>query len=97
MRTIFRRYRLEPPAIRLSADPEFYYILAESHQQLGLYKQAEKYLLKCLHILPEQIETYYRLTKLYAETDYYHPEKLRLAAHSVLTKKPAVNSDTIKR
>lgn len=84
-------------AIRLSADPEFYYILAESHQQLGLYKQAEKYLLKCLHILPEQIETYYRLTKLYAETDYYHPEKLRLAAHSVLTKKPAVNSDTIKR
>ena len=81
-------------AIRLSANPEFYYILAESHQQLGLYKQAEKYLLQCLHILPEQIETYYRLTKLYAETNYYHPEKLRLAAHSVLTKKPIVNSKT---
>lgn len=81
-------------AIRLSANPEFYYILAESHQQLGLYKQAEKYLLQCLHILPEQIETYYRLTKLYAETNYYHPEKLRLAAHSVLTKKPVVNSKT---
>ena len=75
-------------AIRLSADPEFYYILAQSHQQLGLYKLAEKYLLQCLHILPEQIDTYYLLTKLYAETNYYHPDKLRLAAHSVLTKQP---------
>lgn len=75
-------------AIRLTANPEFYYILAESHQQLGLYRQAEKYLLQCLYILPEQIDTYYLLTKLYAETNYYHPDKLRLAAHSVLTKQP---------
>ena len=85
---LFGQHGWSRRAIRLSADPEFYYILAQSHQQLGLYKLAEKYLLQCLHILPEQIDTYYLLTKLYAETNYYHPDKLRLAAHSVLTKQP---------
>lgn len=75
-------------AIRLSANPEFYYILAESHRQLGLYKQAEKYLLECLHILPEKLDTYYWLTKLYTDKNYFHPEKFRLAAHYVLTQQP---------
>lgn len=78
-------------AIRLSANPEFYYILAESYRQLGLYKQAEKYLLQCQQILPEKIETYYLLTKLYAETSFYQPEKLRQAAYLILTRKPDSN------
>ena len=83
-------------AIRLSANPEFYYILAESYQQLGLYEQAEKYLLQCLHILPEKIDTYYLLTKLYSDDSYYQPDKLRLAAYSVLTRQPKDQSKTIK-
>lgn len=81
-------------AIRLSANPEFYYILAESHRQLGLYKQAEKYLLECLHILPEKTDTYYWLTKLYTEKNYYQPEKFRLAAHYVLTQQSDTPLDT---
>lgn len=79
-------------ALQLSADPEFYDIMAESHRQLGLYKQAEKCLLQCLHILPERIETYYQLTKLYSEDSYYQPDKLKLAAYSVLTSQPADKS-----
>lgn len=83
-------------AIRLSANPEFYYILAESHRQLGLYKQSEKYLLECLHILPEKIDTYYMLTKLYSDKNYFHPEKFRLAAHYVLTQLPDTPVDNYR-
>lgn len=83
-------------ALQLSADPEFYDIMAESHRQLGLYKQAEKCLLQCLHILPERIETYYQLTKLYSEDSYYQPDKLKLAAYSVLTSQPADKSKAIE-
>lgn len=83
-------------ALQLSADPEFYDIMAESHRQLGLYKQSEKCLLQCLHILPERIETYYQLTKLYAESSYYQPDKLKLAAYSVLTWQPTDQSKAIK-
>lgn len=83
-------------ALQLSADPEFYDIMAESHRQLGLYNQAEKYLLQCLHILPERIETYYQLTKLYSDNSYYQPDKLKLAAYSVLIWQPLDQSSAIK-
>ena len=83
-------------ALQLSADPEFYDIIAESHRQLGLYKQAEKCLWECLHILPERIETYYLLTKLYSEKSYYQPDKLKLAAYYVLTWQPTGQSKSIE-
>lgn len=83
-------------ALQLSADPEFYDIMAKSYRKLGLYKQAEKCLLQCLHILPERIETYYQLTKLYSENSYYQPDKLKLAAYSVLTWQPTDRSETIQ-
>lgn len=83
-------------ALQLSADPEFYDIMAKSYRQLGLYKQAEKCLLQCLYILPERIETYYQLTKLYSENSYYQPDKLKLAAYSVLTWQPTDRSETIQ-
>lgn len=83
-------------ALQLSADPEFYDIMAKSYRKLGLYKQAEKCLLQCLHILPERIETYYQLTKLYSEKSYYQPDKLKLAAYSVLTWQPTDRSETIQ-
>lgn len=79
-------------ALQLNTDPEYYYILAECFQQLGLHKQAEKYLLECTHILPEQIETYYLLTKLYTDPSFFQPDKFRLAAYSVLTKRPVTNT-----
>lgn len=80
-------------ALQLCADPQFYYILADSYERLSLYKQSEKYLLQCLHIQPQKIETHYRLTKLYSKTNYQQPEKFRLAAHSVL----AIHPDTSTR
>lgn len=83
-------------ALQITADPEFYDILAESLQQLGLYKQAENCLQQCLHILPERIDTYYRLTKLYSKQAFYQPEKLKLAAYSVLRHYPSVLSDEIR-
>lgn len=71
-------------ALQQSAEPEFHHLMAESYRQLGLYKQAEKCLLQCCKILPEQIETYYLLIKLYSENAYFHPNKLKQAAYSAL-------------
>lgn len=83
-------------ALQLSADPEFFDILAESLRQLGLYKQAENCLMQCLQILPERIDTYYRLTKLYSEQPFYQSEKLRQAAYYVLRYHHTVLSDEIR-
>lgn len=82
-------------ALLLTANPEFYDIMADSHRQLGLYQQAEKCLLQSLHIMPERINTYYLLTKLYAEHPFYQPDKLKLAANSVLTCQPGVKTSDI--
>lgn len=83
-------------ALQLSADPEFFDILAESLQQLGLYKQAESCLLECKHILPNRIETYYKLTKLYSTESFYQPDKLKKSAYYVLRYRPKVLSNEIR-
>lgn len=79
-------------ALQQTADPEFYYIMAECQQHLGLHTQAEKSLLHCLCILPGKIETCYQLAKLYSDTTFYQPDKLKSAAYSVLSKRPAIPS-----
>lgn len=83
-------------AVLLSADPMLYYVMAKNEQSLGEYRQAEKHLLHAINLLPERIYPYYLLANLYAEPAYYQPVKLRMAADSVLTKKPKIESTAIK-
>lgn len=45
--------------------------------------------------LPGRIYPYYLLANLYAEPDFYKPDKLKEAADSVLTKEPKVHSTAI--
>lgn len=84
-------------ALQQSADPEFHHLMAESFRQLGLYKQAEKCLLQCCQILPEQIETYYLLIKLYSENSYFHPNKLKRAAYTALATQTIYETEEIRQ
>lgn len=88
--------RLLKRAVCLSADPMIHYMLAKNEQAMHHYQDAERTLRYALHILPERIYPYYLLVQLYADPDYYQPEKLKAMADSVLTKEPKVNSTAIR-
>lgn len=83
-------------AIKLSADPMLYYVLAKNEQALKQYPEAEEHLTHAIDILPERIYPYYLLAHLYAEPDFFHPEKLREASDSVLRKVPKIESPAIR-
>lgn len=82
-------------ACRLSGDPMIYNVMAKSYLACGEYRQAEKWLLKSVWLLPERIYPYYLLTRLYAEPAFYNPFKMRQAAAIVLSKKPKVESEAV--
>jgi tetratricopeptide (TPR) repeat protein len=88
--------RLLQRATQLSADPMIWYMLGKNAQGLKHYKEAELYLLHGINILPERIYPYYLLTKLYAEPEFYNPQKLQASIDSVLTKEPKVHTTAIR-
>ena len=54
------------------------------------YEEARDDYWRAVHRLPGRIYPYYLLVKLYAEKDFYQPDKLYRAAKSVLGKEPKV-------
>lgn len=83
-------------ATLLSADPMIYNVMAKNYQALGMYREAEKYLLKSTCLLPERLYPYYLLTKLYTEPGFYQRDKIEQTARTVLTKEPKVHSRAIR-
>lgn len=83
-------------AARLSGDPMIRYMIAKNRQAAGDYAGAEKELREAIDILPERIYPHFLLVELYAEEDFYHPDKLRQAAHVVLNRTPKVSSRAIE-
>lgn len=79
-----------------SCDPMILNIIGKNHQQLGNYAEAEKWLTRSTHLLPGRIYPYYLLAKLYAEPDFYWPQKMKRMADIVLTKEPKVQSTAVK-
>lgn len=82
-------------AVRYSSDPMIRYVLAKNEQEAGNYPEAERLLLHAIDILPERIYPYYLLANLYAEPDFYQPDKRQEMADSVWHKKPKVESQAI--
>lgn len=82
-------------AKQLSGDPMIRYMIAKNRQAAKEFQEAEKELLHAIEILPERLYPYYLLAKLYAEPDFYRPDKLQAAAYAVLTKEPKVESRAI--
>ncbi len=83
-------------AVRLSADPMLYDVMALNEQSLGRYAQAEKHLRYAIAILPDRIYPYYLLAKLYAEPAFFQPEKMQEAVRVVMERKPKVESTAIR-
>lgn len=79
-----------------SNDPMILNIIGKNYQALGAYEKAEEYLIRSTHRLPGRIYPYYLLAKLYAESEYCQPDKLKRAAEVVLTKEPKVKSTAIR-
>ena len=83
-------------ATSLKVDPMIYNVMAKNYQAMGKFKEAERWLWKSIHLLPERIYPYYLLTKLYADTGYNEQQKARNIAGVVLTKEPKVHSRAIR-
>ena len=83
-------------ATSLKVDPMIYNVMAKNYQAMGKLKEAERWLWKSIHLLPERIYPYYLLTKLYADPGYNEQQKARNIAGVVLTKEPKVHSRAIR-
>lgn len=79
-----------------SCDPMILNIIGKNFQQMKRYELAEEYYLRSSCRLPGRIYPYYLLTKLYAEQEFYQPEKLKKMVDVVLTKKPKIHSKAIE-
>lgn len=88
--------RLLRRAEKLSSDPMIHYVLAKNEQALGFFPEAEQTLLYAIRILPERLYPYYLLMLLYAEPDFYQPEKIYAAADSLLFKIPKTDSPAVR-
>ncbi|KUK78764.1 MAG: O-antigen polymerase [Proteiniphilum acetatigenes] len=78
-----------------SCDPMFYNVKGRNYHEMGEYRKAEYCYLNSIWLLPERIYPYYLLTKLYADSANYQPEKMFHAAKAVLEKEPKVHSMAI--
>ena len=83
-------------AMKHSCDPMILNIIGKNYQAVGKYKKAEESLIRSTHRLPGRIYPYYLLAKLYAESEYQQPEKLKCMVEVVLTKEPKVQSTAVK-
>lgn len=83
-------------ALQHLVDPMIYNVMAKNYQALEQYTEAEKYLVKSINLLPERIYPYYLLTKLYADSGFYQPDKVIETGGLVMTKEPKVQSTAIK-
>ena len=81
--------------LQLSCDPMFYNVKGRNYHEMGEYDKAESCYINSTWLLPERIYPYFLLTKLYADTVNYQPEKMRHAASAVLEKEPKVYSTAI--
>lgn len=79
----------------ISCDPMFYNLQGRNYHEMKDFTNAEITLKKSLSLLPKRIYPHYLLTKLYADSDNYQPEKMKEAAQNVLENKAKVHSIAI--
>jgi hypothetical protein len=83
--------------MKVSSDAMILNIIGKNFQKLGKYKEAEVWLIRSTHRLPNRIYPYYLLVKLYAEhPNVFSKEKLEQAARMVMEKEPKVESTAIR-
>lgn len=70
--------------LRFCRHPALFEMMAVNLQATGKCREAEQYLLRAVRNHPERLRSYYLLAKLYSSPAYYHPEKMRRMATTVL-------------
>ena len=88
--------RVLQEAMQHSGDPMILNIMGKNRQAQGRHAEAEQCYWRAVHRLPGRIYPYYLLAKLYAEPDFYQPEKLEKVRQVVLTKEPKVPSTAVR-
>ena len=78
--------------LQISCDPMFYNVKGRNYHEMDEFNRAETAYINSTHLLPERIYPYYLLTKLYADSANYQPQKMHRAATAVLEKEPKVHS-----
>ena len=78
--------------LEISCDAAFYNVKGRNYHEMGEYDKAEDCYIKSTWLLPERIYPYFLLTKLYADSINYQPDKMVGAATAVLQKEPKVHS-----
>ena len=81
-------------AARINCDPMLYNIMGQNEQALGQYTEAERSFVYATQLIPERLYPHYLLMKLHKETG--EQEKLKEAAHRVLTMEPKVHSKAVE-
>jgi tetratricopeptide (TPR) repeat protein len=88
-----RNHEVLQRAMQLSCDPIWYDLMGQNYQATKEYAKAEVFFKKAANLLPIRLYPHYLLAKLYHEMGL--PEKAKMEANIVLTKKPKVNSQEI--
>lgn len=82
-------------SMKISGDPMILNLLGRNAQDMGNYEEAEDYLVRATHRVPERTYPHYLLVKLYSMSEYFQKEKLLKEAGHVLQSKPKVSSTAI--
>ena len=83
-------------ALRHSSDPMVLNILGKNCQAQHRYEEAEEWFLRSTRRLPNRLYPYYLLAKLYAEPEFYRPDKCCEMIDKVLHWNPKVPSEAIE-
>lgn len=81
---------------KVSSHPYLRIMEGECYRNMGQLEKTEKCFKDAVWLLPGRIYPYYLLAKLYASSEYLHPEEFEKMKQIVLTKKPKVNSEAIE-
>ena len=83
-------------ALRHSSDPMVLNILGKNCQARHRYEEAEAWFVRSIHRLPNRLYPYYLLAKLYAEPEFYRPDKCCEMIDKVMSWNPKVASEAIE-
>lgn len=84
-------------ATQICCDPMIFNIIGKNYQTKGNYEKAEEWYKRAANMLPGKVYPYYFLAKLYANKDYYFPEKRDKMIKMALAKEPAVQISSVRQ
>lgn len=82
--------------LEISSDAMFYNVKGRNYHEMAEFNKAEICYINSTWLLPERIYPYYLLTKLYADSLNYKPDRMKRFAKMVMEKEPKVESMAVR-